>query len=253
MRSRCEVDASTFSYNFFYMIIEKKGCIMKADEEKELLRCKLEYIIKNYTDGAEDVKKIIGIRSVGTINNFISKKPKSATISQLYMESLERKFNIPLKIWENNISCTEKILKHEIDKYRANLKVKKEQKEKERELFEKLKRQLPILEKRNQELEKLLKASTQENMTLKEKNKKLQDEIVSLKKQLETLMMENKELKEHIKHNSLDFDNDLFKENNRLYSNLLGEWNTFLYSKYQTKINHQKCYNAKYEIYNKIR
>lgn len=72
---------------------------MKTKEEREVLQCKFDFFVKNYTASVEEIRKKIGIDSAGTLNSFRSTKLKSS-ISQLYMESLEKHYHLPPKVLE---------------------------------------------------------------------------------------------------------------------------------------------------------
>jgi len=125
---------------------------MKTKEERELLQSKFNFFVENYTNSMEEVKQKIGIDSVGTLNSFRSSKSK-ASISKIYMESLEKHYHLPLKFWNKNIPYNEENLRKIITDYQKDLKKKKEQEKENFELLKKLQEEVLILKKRNQSLE----------------------------------------------------------------------------------------------------
>ena len=97
---------------------------MKEHEKRELLRCKFDFFVENYTNGIEEIKNKIGVKSAGTLNSFRSPSSK-AQISRLYMEAIERHFDIPVAMWESSVPCDKDRLKKKISDFQK--KSKKEQ------------------------------------------------------------------------------------------------------------------------------
>ena len=97
---------------------------MKAKEERELLGYKFNFFVENYTDGVEEIRDKIGIKSSGTLNSFRSRNAKTQ-ISRLYMEAIERHFDIPVSVWNSNVLDTKEIWDKQISDFRKKLKQEK--------------------------------------------------------------------------------------------------------------------------------
>jgi len=96
---------------------------MKTKEERELLRNKFNFFVENYTEGVEEIRKKIGIDSSGTLNSFRSPTLKQS-ISQPYIESFEKHYQIPTTIWEKKFPFNKEKINRTIERYRKELEQK---------------------------------------------------------------------------------------------------------------------------------
>jgi hypothetical protein len=116
---------------------EVLGILMyNEDEKKELLAKKVDFIIKKYTGGVQEVANLFGYKKSTSISNicqFNLKRPKaSRSIVQLQMEGLERHYQIPIEIFDHAVAYDEELIISMVEKY----KIKVQEQKKSQSLFE---------------------------------------------------------------------------------------------------------------------
>lgn len=109
---------------------------MKEHEKREQLRLKFDFFVEHYTNGIDEIKNKIGIKSAGTLNSFRS-PTSSSRISQPYMETIERHFDVPISIWQTNVPYDKNKLDEEIVRFRKDLEKQRKKEKVMLKLFEK--------------------------------------------------------------------------------------------------------------------
>jgi len=166
--------------------------------KKKNLADKVAYIFRKYTK--KEVSKEFGFANQSSLSGWDNPNPK---IKRVHLLGLQEYFGIPITIFDDDIPYSDEEIDNSIEKYKKKLI----EQEKNKKIFESL--------KRNGLVPKSIYS----------------DEIDTIEK-IDREIMEHKE---KIRQNRLIFENNLFIEDNRLYNNLLGEWNSYLYSSTYTR------------------
>jgi len=167
---------------------------MDEKEKKKNLADKVAYIFRKYTKN--EVSNAFGFANQSSLSGWDN--PLNPKIKKVHLLGLQEYFEIPITIFEDDFFYNETEMHKAIEEYKEEL----EKKKKEKKIFESLKKH------------NLVPKTIYDN------------EIDSMEK-IDREIMEHKE---KIRQNRLIFEKNLFIEDNRLYNNLKGEWNSYLYS-----------------------
>ena len=103
---------------------------MRSKERDKLLTDKLNFIVEDYiVGGAEELAiKTFGYERQNAISNMSSNNSRTSVIRKVHMESIERRYQIPVSIWNHNVPMKKSIIWELIYEYR--LKLKQQEREK---------------------------------------------------------------------------------------------------------------------------